>query len=181
MWKRLGTIMSLLMMLAACGGSTLKTLTFTQNTTWTSPAGVSALVSVSGFGAAGTPASSYYVQQYRYVITTTNYRPDGSVVSSAQTGSGTGWGPTPANYCNPSDTLPNGNTTQNCYSYTDTSYWDTTAATTGASATGFGKTFPGGTGGPAGMTSFSNTPLSQGAGYSIVVPAGGSITITYYG
>lgn len=56
----------------------------------------------------------------------------------------------------------------------------TIAATTGASATGFGKTFPGGVGGAATVTNFSNVPVTPLSSYNVVVPAGGSITITYY-
>jgi hypothetical protein len=56
----------------------------------------------------------------------------------------------------------------------------THAATTGASATGFGKTFLGGTGGAATPTNFTNVTVVPNASYNLVVPSGGSITITYY-
>lgn len=56
----------------------------------------------------------------------------------------------------------------------------TIPAITGSSATGFSKTFPGGAGGPATVTNFANVPVTPLASYSIVVPPGGSITITYY-
>lgn len=59
------------------------------------------------------------------------------------------------------------------------SYYDYTP-TTGASATAFGRTFPGGTGGPASPTNFTNVAVTEGASYPVVVPAGGSVTITYY-
>lgn len=63
-------------------------------------------------------------------------------------------------------------------------YWQeyagTTPATTGASATGFGRTFPGGTGGAASTTTFGATAVTGGQSYSVIVPSGGSITITYY-
>lgn len=63
-------------------------------------------------------------------------------------------------------------------------YWQeyigTNPPTTGASATGFGRTFPGGTGGPASTTTYGVTAVVGGQSYSVVVPAGGSITITYY-
>lgn len=54
----------------------------------------------------------------------------------------------------------------------------------GADATGLGKTFPGGaysggTGYPASTTTFTNVTVTPGASYSIVVPSGGSITISY--
>ena len=57
----------------------------------------------------------------------------------------------------------------------------------GSAATGVGKTFPGGTynfatgiGGAAPTTNFSNVAVTPGASYSIVVPGGGSISISYY-
>lgn len=56
-----------------------------------------------------------------------------------------------------------------------------TAPGTGASTTAFGYTFPGGTGGPASPTTYNNIPVTPGASYPIVVPSGGSLTITYIG
>lgn len=52
---------------------------------------------------------------------------------------------------------------------------------TGASASGFGKTFPGGSVGTAAPTTiFNSVPVTPGATYSLTIPAGASITITYY-
>lgn len=60
----------------------------------------------------------------------------------------------------------------------------------GTAATGLGKTFPGGTLSgsepyrttvPATTTTFTNVVVTPGATYSIVVPSGGSLTITYIG
>lgn len=56
-----------------------------------------------------------------------------------------------------------------------------TEPSTGASTTGFGKDFPGGTGGPASPTTYNNVAVTPGASYSIIVPSGGSLTITYIG
>lgn len=57
----------------------------------------------------------------------------------------------------------------------------------GSAATGVGKTFPGGTydfatgiGGSAPTTNFSNVAVTPGTNYSIVVPSGASISISYY-
>jgi hypothetical protein len=57
----------------------------------------------------------------------------------------------------------------------------------GASATGVGKTFPGGTynfstgiGGGYPTTNFSNVAVTPSSSYSIVVPSGASISISYY-
>ena len=52
---------------------------------------------------------------------------------------------------------------------------------TGNPSTGFGKSFPGGTDGPATPTTYNNVSVTPGASYSIVVPSGGFITITYIG
>jgi hypothetical protein len=57
----------------------------------------------------------------------------------------------------------------------------------GAAATGVGKTFPGGTydfptgiGGPAPTTTFTNVAVTPSTSYSIVVPGGGQVSISYY-
>lgn len=64
------------------------------------------------------------------------------------------------------------------------------AGNAGTAATGLGKTFPGGSytgsypngvGGTAPTTTFTNVAVTPGASYSIVVPSGGSLTITYIG
>lgn len=61
-------------------------------------------------------------------------------------------------------------------------YTSPVAGTTGASATGFGFTFAGGT--PttptAATTTNSNVSVTPAASYTIVVPAGATIQITYY-
>lgn len=57
----------------------------------------------------------------------------------------------------------------------------------GAAATGVGKTFPGGTynfstgiGGPYPTTNFTNVTVTPSSSYSIVVPSGASISISFY-
>lgn len=57
----------------------------------------------------------------------------------------------------------------------------------GSAATGLGKTFPGGTynfstgiGGAAPTTNFTNVTVTPSSSYSIVVPSGASISISYY-
>lgn len=52
----------------------------------------------------------------------------------------------------------------------------------GSATTGFGYTFAGGTASAptAVAVTHSNVPVTPGASYSLVIPAGGSITITYY-
>jgi hypothetical protein len=65
-----------------------------------------------------------------------------------------------------------------------------TLGSAGTATTGFGKTFSGGTltgtipyrtAVPAPTTTFTNVAVTPGASYSIVVPSGGSLTITYIG
>jgi hypothetical protein len=55
----------------------------------------------------------------------------------------------------------------------------------GTAATGLGKTFPGGTyvapdGFPATTTTFTNVAVTPNTSYSIVVPSGGTVSISYY-
>lgn len=52
--------------------------------------------------------------------------------------------------------------------------------TNGSASTGFGKTFAGGAGGPAVPTTYNNVPVKGGDPYQLVIPVGGSITISYY-
>jgi len=56
------------------------------------------------------------------------------------------------------------------------SYYD--YPTTGASTTGFSLTFPGGTGGSPGTTTFNNVSVTPGTTYTIV--NNGALTIQYY-
>lgn len=186
MQKFMGVLaMSVMLMLAACGGGqALTTKTYTTSQAVVIPAGVSNLVLVSGQGAAGTPSGTQYVALYSRNTKTYNVRNDigGQVVVGDQ-GTDFFYGATPADYCDPAtEYMQNGvkNVTQTCYFFKDASYYDTTPATTGAAATGFGKTFPGGVGGPASAQSFSDVAVVAGQSYNIVVPAGGSITISYY-
>jgi hypothetical protein len=53
------------------------------------------------------------------------------------------------------------------------------SATTGANTTGFGKTFAGGSGGPAGSASYANVPVVAGTVYNLSVASGGSLVFTY--
>lgn len=166
----------------------IQTQTFTANGTWVAPVTTSSIETASGKGAAGTPDSSvthYYHDRYTYRMT---HNRDGSFtqgpttfvardeVASADT-------PLPDNYASenfdtPSDPVSDYFYIQYIHFRAQTT--TTTSATTGASTTGFGKTFPGGSGGAASLTNFANVPVTPGASYAIVVPAGGTLTITYY-
>ncbi|WP_371763383.1 hypothetical protein [Massilia sp.] len=164
-----------------CGKRRTKvTQTFTGNATWTAPTTTNR-ADASGYGARGTSSPITVVQQY--TLRTYNHvvHSDGSSSNSTLGNYGPYSGAAPGDYCDPlSDPDISGNRSQICYDYTDTSY-TTGGTTTGASATAFGKTFPGSTGNVAPTTTtFSDIPITPGATYNIVVPAGGTLTITYF-
>jgi hypothetical protein len=148
-------------------------------TSWTAPTTTSRIDSAIGQGAGGTPeVPSTPVQktdeQYTF------YRSDGTG-ADYQTVTVDGWPYGSSYYCDPYTPFdsPPYNAYYVCYRpYTD--YVGGSDATTGASMTAFGQTFPGGSGGPATATTLSNVIVTPGATYSIVVPDGGSLTITYY-
>lgn len=172
-------------MFSAAGISTLKKTvdTFAANTTWTAPATTVRLDSASGYGARGANATFTTVQQYYFQSYQHTVHPDGSISDSPISTSGNIAGAKPADYCEPSSTDTNtGNVSSICYHFFDSSFQQqSNPATTGASTTGFGKTFPGALGNVApAVTSFQNVAVTPGTGYPIVVPTGGSLTITYY-
>jgi len=177
-----------LMHLAAAGGNIPNqvTRTFTSaDTSFTVPGGVTLLTNASGYGAGGTEEyddtvvhvswDSYSQRSYFYT--------DGSSSSDAPVFTGSGTGSHPAPHCTGMVVtgVPGTEGLADCYSYVDTS--TTTGRfhpqTTGASATGFGLTFPGGDGGPASTTTFTNVTVSPGS-YALSIPSGGSITIIYF-
>lgn len=61
-------------------------------------------------------------------------------------------------------------------------YQEVVSGQTGDAATGFGQTFPGGApeGGVAPTTTFSNVVVTPGASYSMYIPDGAAITVTYF-
>lgn len=176
--------MNLMMMLAACRSRTLKTQTFTSNTTWVAPATTSLLETLTGKGGTGTAA--YTREGYSYVERNEaqgRLRSTGEwVVRSSTTGVGfsTSY---PTDGCGPS--VPTDDETYSAYrscSYYSSISADTEVvpATTGGTTTGFGKTFVGGTGGAATPATHNAVAVTSGASYPLVIPTGGSITITYY-
>jgi hypothetical protein len=172
-----------------CGRRRLQvTQTFTANGVWTAPFTTSRL-SASGYGAVGVDGGTivtYSWQRWQYLY---EYWRDGHVGKqfTGQVTSGSGHAPG-SDYCDamqyytPSDPeYVDRISFQYCYEYHESSSSSSYPATTGASATAFGKTFPGSTGNvPQTTTTFSDIPITPGASYNIVVPAGGSITITYF-
>lgn len=158
------------------------TQTFTGNATWPAPTTTSRIDTASGYGRAGSPGTPSKTGWYR-IVTTTYQRRDGQpqqdAVQEAPVFDGS---PKPGNYCDAPVQTPDSTVYYSyvqCYSYFSTTQAGT-PPTTGASTTAFGKTFPGGTGGPASTTTFSNVIVTPGASYNIVVPSGGSLTITYF-
>lgn len=166
------------MALAGCGGvpePVLKSKTFTANETWPVPAGVTVFTTAIGKGAAGQPATS---GEDGYLIRKEYEKRVNGVLTEATTNYEFKYGgPVPGDYCQNVD-RSGGIQEKTCYYHTF--YEGDTAATTGAAATGFGKTFPGGFGGPASNTTFNNVAVTPLNPYQVIVPAGGSITITYY-
>lgn len=184
--------MNFLMMLVN-GSAKAVTETFTSNRTWTAPAGVTKIDTVLGKGAAGSPASTstvthYYHDEYAYDVyhhrdgTFTDTSNDKTLVSETEVASGST--PLPSSHQSQHFDTPDDPDTdwfyvQYVYFRSQTSTTETDPATTGASTTAFGKTFPGGAGGPATPASYSNVAVVPGQSYAMTIPSGGSITITY--
>lgn len=186
-------LMSVFMGLVGCGGGqkpTTKTYTSADNgATITIPATVGNLTLLTGQGGTGSPASEYYVDYYSQKTTTYNQRNDqGGVIVTLDGGTTYHYGTTPDDYCGPTTPYTqNGvtNYTQTCYDFTDLSYWDSSPATTGPSTTmtgpnGFSRTWAGGLGGPASATTAENVAVVPGGQYVLNIPAGGSITMSYF-
>lgn len=159
------------------------TQTFTGNATWPAPLTTSRIETASGYGGRGTngtPSNSYIYETQTIYQTR---RSDG-VREVAYTNRYLIAFNNNSAYCNavfntPSD--PTYSSNQTCYTYDGFFTSPGTPATAGASTTAFGKTFQGSTGNvtPA-TTTFSAVAITSGASYSIVVPTGGSLTITYF-
>lgn len=159
----------------------VRSVTYTGSVTWTAPADASH-VDLSGYGAVGVDG----YDQYYYRVKTDTYANDGGVsdptylVSSSTSG---------RNFYNPDDqTVPSDYCDDPIYggsAYTVTCYTHLPGAThigttAGASSTGFGQSFPGSLGNtPQTVTTFTGIAITPSTAYSLVIPSGGSITITY--
>jgi hypothetical protein len=166
------------------------TQTYSANATWTAPLTTSSIDTASGKGAAGTPGQAAYddpsttnnvkLEQYYY------RRIDGGPDDTSTIKYNNAWSGTQPD--NTSETGPISDGVHYEVTLITTYFVETTPGahhdaippTTGASTTAFGKTFPGGTGGAASTTTFSNIAVTPGGSYSIVVPSGGLITFTYW-
>lgn len=188
--------MSLLMMLALGSKpahvAVTQTRTFTSNTPFQMPAGVTVLDSLSGYGGAGDPGDPGTPGTTTTKQVTHNYkvyiRRDGSGSDFTDQGYTDGWPPGGTAYYDNFQTFSESDSSvySGSEDYHDPETQTTTvpgtpatSPTTGPSASGFGKVFPGGTGGMVTTTSYMNVPVTGGASYTVSVPDGGSITITY--
>lgn len=159
-------------MLAAISGAPEKVVqTFTSNTTWTAT-GVNLLTSVVGKGQDGTPMGGPYF----YADVTTTVSKNGNIISQTSSTEGPVNGVAPDDYCQGSMSS-DGTLTETCYVYTQ---FPGDPAVTGANTTAFSLTFPGGAGVPATPVTYNDVLVTPNAPYSFVIPAGGSVTITYY-
>ncbi len=171
-----------LMALAFSRRAQLVTVMFDKNGTLVVPAGVSS-VNISGYGARGQNATSgsAIIRENKTIYAT---RRDNGVREAVFSDRYIVIYRGQQAYCDPiniTPTDPTHSSNQTCYAYDLYSESPPEPATRGASATGLGKTFPGSLGNVQQTeTSFANVPVTGGASYNIVVPAGGLITVTYY-
>lgn len=223
----------------SASGGTLQTVTFTSNTTWVGPAGVSVLRTMSGYGSAATadtfnsnlpignfgpsPVGGTGRTNPPFAQWATVYSALGSAESTIAGNSGTNlvsftvsarpyfigtddtWDDLSVGFSywiqgSSYTTIPTGSppTSGNItYASLGGSFkgWSLfapgyTLGSAGTATTGIGKTFPGGT--LSGSeptrtavapvtTTFTGVAVTPGVSYSIVVPSGGSLTITYIG
>lgn len=175
--------MSILMMLAMGSKRALQPFsqTFNANGTWTRPAGVT-VADISGYGSRGQDASMssgyYYVTRTIYATRRSNGVREVVFTSSPEFRVG----PSPGAYCDPVGNTPTDpvySSNQTCYSISGAVGPSPTPATRGASASGLGKTFQGSLGNvPQTTTTFTAVPVTASSN-PIVVPTGGTITISW--
>ena len=218
----------------SASGGTLQTVTFTSNTTWVAPTGVSVLRTMSGYGGAATADTFTTNLGFSQIgafavgisgLTNAPYAQWANLYAAYQSELAKVTGNTGVNLItsdNPTygigtdDTWNSSTFPQNkwvsgsSYSITTqgspqtsgnilysagTDYWLILAegydlGSNGTATTGVSKTFPGGTltgtepyrttVAPV-TTNFTNVAVTPGVSYPIVVPSGGSLTITYIG
>ncbi|GEM_PF-3957237 len=163
----------------------LVTREFTANATVSIPVGTSRLESIVGKGAGGSPGYTQEGYSYRVTAESQQRRRSTGVWEVAASISNSGFSVGyPSSGCGPAISTPGDPTfdaVRSC-SYYSNIRADTNEVppSTGASAIGFGQTFVGGTGGPASTREVKNVAVTPGGSYQVVVPSGGSITISYY-
>jgi len=175
--------MSTMLLLELTRSRRLKTLQVPVGTTpFKVPLGTTK-VSLIGKGGPGSPGGSYtyYTYLQNRVIFGTR-RSDGVRVAVSSQYSGPFDGRAPGNYCNGVNVTPTDPvyaTNQTCYLFEESRESGSSPTTTGASTTAFGQVFVGGYGGPATPREVNNLTVNPGQTYNLVVPSGGSLTVTY--
>lgn len=159
------------------------TETFTASQTWVAPAGVS-VVNMLGNGARGQAATTGQSYIYETQTIYVTRRSDGARVVASSSRKLIVFSGQSAGYCNPASNTPSDpdySSNQFCYAYDGYFTSPDNPPTTGASAAGLGQTFPGSYGNVApSFTSKPGVTVVPAQSYSLVVPSGGSISLTYY-
>lgn len=133
--------------------------------------GKSATINAGGSGSVGTSYVEQYVNNYHYELDTITFT--NAIAGSATFSTSAGWktaGPVASG---------DFGTTTLAWSELGAAHAGT-SATNGSNTTGFGFTFSGGVGGSAAPVTQSNVAVTPSSSYPLVIPAGGSITITYF-
>ena len=205
------------------------TTTFVSSQSWTAPAGVTSLITLTGKGSDGTAQQDYYTpvtsyaEQFTGTLANAPYASWATIYSASNSkystllarvglsgpssgidsqrwrvNSSNNWAlVTTANNLSAytigsvtNNTLGSPKTSGNVVYSTDfgsgaTIGWYVavdyyTPATNGTNTTGFSQTFAGGTGGPATPVTYTNVAVTPGSSYTLTIPSGGYITITYY-
>lgn len=166
------------LMMLASSASVPKVVTLTGNQTWIAPATLGVISKLVGIGGAGAPGGGWD-GTHTHRTEKTYYNggtPDGAPVINYV--SFTALGSAPGNYCEPPvyETGVSWDNYQICHFYSN----NIASQSTGAATTGFGKSFPGGVGGPATAVTYENIPAVSGDPYVLSIPSGGSLVITFY-
>lgn len=162
----------------------IKTLT-AFDPPWVAPLTTYLIASMTARGGAGDEGfywTHYYVDEY----TTDTYRFTDSpnvVVDGPNLRSTTDYGGSspsvPANYCDPQATNQNV-IAQRCYSYQQRTVEEYAEPTVGQNTIAFGRTFPGGLGGPGATYTLSNVAVQPGKSHHHSIDNSGLLQIVYY-
>lgn len=159
-------------------------ITFRSSQTYLVQNGVALLSSVVGIGASGKPASGSHDYRSGYDTIEESWISSNGAPYVKQAEENVGWtesSSTPSYYCDPPTALSPEVNYYKCYRFQSRTvdFGDYVGPTTGSNASAFGRTFPGGVGGPASEVKFNNVPVVGGTTYSIIIPVGCYIRITY--
>ena len=173
----------------------LQTVTFSANATWPCPADVSLLNSVVGHGVNGTAGTADVITPGAKLSLIDQFliaKPGFTDFHAHSEGTWSG-DVKPENtyvrtYIGDTSTVYDYNDVYHSYVQGADTVTPGSPGSTGADATGFGKIFPGGTPSAptAATTSYPNTSspnpitVTPSSSYTVVVPAGAVVQITYY-